>query len=184
MIDKSKIWAGICSTGLFMLALVTALTCMHAHAASGKDGQFLNELADGWRLVQTPNPLGGPEAVSIMHTADPSRSDLDFVGLMIRCDRGMPQLAIVLLRAFPIRARPRVTLGERDDAREVEATIGPPGTTVILPGDPKTLFGRSWSAEGDFFMRVVDGPATISGVVALAGVQSALPALIASCPRS
>src|SRR5262245_14711786 len=37
-----------------------------------------------WRLVRTPDPRGGSEAVSIMQTADVSRSDIDFAGVMLR----------------------------------------------------------------------------------------------------
>src|SRR5437899_1091146 len=39
----------------------------------------------GWRLVRTPNPRGGADAVSIMRTADSSRSDIDLAGMAVRC---------------------------------------------------------------------------------------------------
>jgi hypothetical protein len=59
-----------------------------------------------WRLVRTPNPRGGPDAVSVMQTPDPSRSDIDLAGLMLRCsDRGF-EVLIVLLHPFsrvPVR---------------------------------------------------------------------------------
>ena len=38
--------------------------------------------------MRTRNPHGGADAVSIMHTADTSKSDLDLAGLMIRCREG------------------------------------------------------------------------------------------------
>src|SRR5208282_1565839 len=38
--------------------------------------QALGPGAGTWRLVRTPNPTGGPQAVSIMQTADIARSDL------------------------------------------------------------------------------------------------------------
>ena len=38
-----------------------------------------------WRLVRTPNPQGGKEAISIMRGAELSGSDPDFAGLMLRC---------------------------------------------------------------------------------------------------
>jgi hypothetical protein len=43
------------------------------------------ESMGGWHLVRTRNPYGGADAISIMRTADASRSDLDLAGLMIRC---------------------------------------------------------------------------------------------------
>jgi hypothetical protein len=41
--------------------------------------------AGTWRLVRTPNPRGGPDAVSIMQTADSARSDIDLLESTLRC---------------------------------------------------------------------------------------------------
>jgi hypothetical protein len=38
-----------------------------------------------WRLVRASDPRGGPDAVSTMQTADAARSDIDLVGLTLRC---------------------------------------------------------------------------------------------------
>jgi hypothetical protein len=138
--------------------------------------------AGAWRLVRTPNPRGGPDAVSVMHTADPSRSDLDFAGLMIRCSQEGSELAIVLLNPFPLQARPHVTFGKPGRETQLQATIGAPGTTVVLKGDPKSILGEAWSAEGDLSVRVTDGPKSISGVVPLGGIQPAFAQLKANCP--
>src|SRR2546423_8415413 len=40
---------------------------------------------DFWRMIRTPAPRGGPEAVAIMRTADTAQSDPDLAGLIIRC---------------------------------------------------------------------------------------------------
>jgi hypothetical protein len=143
-----------------------------------------DEPARAWRLVHTPNPSGGPDAVSIMHTADTSRSDLELAGLMIRCNGNRAELAIILLRPFPLRARPLVKLGKPGEEKQFEATVSPPGTAVILPGDPKTIVGQPWQSESELFVRVIDGQTAISGVVALPGLQSAFDQLMANCPRS
>ena len=116
-----------------------------------------------------------------MRTADTSRSDLDLAGLMIRCNSGHAELAIVLLRAFPLRANPLVTFGQAGHVRQFKAAIGAPGTAVVISGDPKSNIGDAWQSEADLFIRVVDGPTSVSGVVALAGLQSAFEALMASC---
>ena len=137
-----------------------------------------------WRLVHTPNPSGGRDALSIMHTADTSRSDLELAGLMIRCSGSRAELAIIVLRPFPLRARLRVQLGKSGNETQFEATVGPPGTAVIVPGDPKTIVGQAWQNESELFVRVVDGQTAISGVVALPGLQSAFDQLMANCPRS
>jgi hypothetical protein len=135
-----------------------------------------------WRLVSTPNPRGGANAVSIMHTADTSRSDLDLAGLMIRCNGDRTELAVVVLTPFSLRARPRVALGSPPRQQQFDATIGPPGTAIVLPGDPKALLGEAWTAESDLSIRVTDGTNTFSGVVPLAGIQSASVQLKANCP--
>ena len=53
-----------------------------SHSDVGGSGQR-NALPGAWRLVRTSNPSGGRDAVSIMHTADIARSDVDFAGLML-----------------------------------------------------------------------------------------------------
>ena len=134
--------------------------------------------------MRTSNPRGGPDAVSIMHTADTSRSDLDLAGLMIRCSsNGRAEAVVVLIRPFPLRARPRVVFGKKPGTEtEVEATVGLPGTAVVLPMDAATLVRGSWQALNDLFIRVDSGQDTIRGVVILSGLQAAFNELVASCP--
>ena len=165
----STLRLGLSFVGLLILASVGASAWKRANAVTAAAEQSPAELTGGWRLVRTPNPRGGPDAVSVMHTADTSRSDLNLAGLMIRCKDGRSELAIVLLNAFPLRARPRVVFGNPGPETQFEATIGPPGTAVVLPGDPKVIIGRAQSAGDELFIRVIEGPTTVSGVVPLAG---------------
>jgi hypothetical protein len=171
---------------IFGLVMVAASAVNAANSgANNVDGaeQPLNsELAGGWHFVRTPNPHGGADAISVMHTADTSRSDLDLAGLMIRCRKGGTEVLIVLLRAFPLRARPHVVFGNPGNEARFEATIAPPGTVVLLPGDATALVNGPWQIEGELFIRVDDGQTTIHGVIALAGLQSAFKVLMASCP--
>jgi hypothetical protein len=151
-------------------------------AASG-ERSVSSELTGGWRLLRTPNPDGGPDAVSIMHTADVSRSDLDLAGLMIRCNENGTSAYIILMRAFPFRARPQVLFGKSGNETQVEATIAPPGTAILLPGDATSFVNETWQAQDDLFVRVDNGRIKIHGVVALAGVQASFRVLLASCPH-
>ena len=114
-----------------------------------------SELAGGWRLVRTHNPNGGADAISIMHTADTSRSDLDLAGLMIRCSETSAEVVIVLLPALPFRARPHVTFGKPGNETQFEATVAPPGTAVLLPRDATTLVSGPWQALEDLFIRIM-----------------------------
>src|SRR5262249_16560991 len=66
--------------------------------------------AGTWRLVRTPNPRGGPDAVSIMQTADAARSDIDLAGLTLRCSDTGFDVIVVFLKPFPPRTHPKVKL--------------------------------------------------------------------------
>jgi len=171
--------------GLFILTIAAASAAIgaitDAARADGAAPPSGSELAGGWRLVHTPNPHGGPDAISIMHTADTSRSDLDLAGLMIRCNGGGTEVVVVLLRMFPLRARPHVLLGEPGHETRFETTIAAPGTAVLLPGDGKFLVSGSWQIQNDLFIRINDDQTTVAGVVALAGLQAAFKVLVANC---
>jgi hypothetical protein len=140
-----------------------------------------SELSGGWRLVRTPNPNGGADAISIMRPADTSRSDLDLAGLMIRCSESGAEVVIVLLPALPFRTRPHVTIGRPGNETEFQATVAPPGTVVLLPKEVTTLLSGPWQTLEDLFIRIDDGQSTIRGVVKLAGLEAAFNELQASC---
>ena len=96
--------------------------------AGGAQPTLVSELAGGWHLVRTHNPNGGADAISIMHTADTSRSDLDLVGLMIRCSETSAEVVIIILPALPFRSRPHVSFGKPGNETQFDATVAPPGT--------------------------------------------------------
>jgi hypothetical protein len=140
-----------------------------------------SEWMGAWRLVRTRNPRGA-DAVSIMHTADVSRSDLDFAGLMIRCGNSAPEVVIVLVRPFPMRAGAQVVFGDQGRETRFEATVVPPGTAVLLPMGATVLASGAWQGLTDLFVRVDSGQTTIRGVVTLVGLRSAFRTLLANCP--
>ena len=150
--------------------------------ADGAERPLSSALAGGWHFVRTPNPHAGADAISIMHTADTSRSDLDLAGLMIRCREGGTEVLVVFIRTFPLRARPHVVFGKPGNETQFEAKVAPPGTAILLPGDATTLVIGSWRAQNELFIRVDDGQTTIRGVVALAGLQAAFKVLHGELP--
>jgi hypothetical protein len=170
---------------IFIIVIATGSAALAANPDTSRAGgaeRLLNsELAGGWHFVRTPNPHGGNDAISIMHTAEMSRSDLDLAGLMIRCREGGTEAVIVLIRSFLFRARPRVVFGKPGNESRFEATVVPPGTAILLPGDATTLVYGAWLARSDLSIQVDNGPTTIRGVVALAGLQAAFKVLLASC---
>jgi hypothetical protein len=172
--------------GIFLLAIAGACCAKVPEsrlATEGNQGKpSSSKLIGGWHLVRTPNPQGGADAVSIMHTADISKSDLDLAGLMVRCRDGGTEAVIVLLRSFPVRAHPHVIFGKPGNAVQVEATVAPPGTIILVPGDAATLVNGPWQALHDLLIQVSDGKSKIRGVVPLAGLQATFKILVASCP--
>ncbi len=160
------------------VALVAASTARPAGAAEQRRN---SELTGGWQFVRTSNPRGDADAISIMHTADTSRSDLDLAGLMIRCSDGRPEAVIVLIRPLPLRARPHVVFGKPGNEIQLEATVALPGTAIVVP-DATALVTGPWQGQNDLFIRVDDGQDTTHGVVVLAGLEAAFRELLASCP--
>jgi hypothetical protein len=150
-------------------------------SVGGAERPRISELPGGWHLVRTPNPNGGTDVISIMHPADTSRSDLDFVGLIIRCNETGTEVVIVLLSTLSFRTRPHVTFGKPGNEIQYEAKVAPPGTVVVLPSDAANFVSGSWHALGDLFVRVDDGQSTIRGVVKFAGLEAAFKTLQASC---
>jgi hypothetical protein len=138
---------------------------------------------EGWRLVRTPNPAGGKDAVSITHTPDLLRSDPDLAGLMVRCGETGNEVLIALISPFPPRARPQVVLGGPGGTR-LEAKVVPPTALLLLPGEATALASGPWQSLAELSVQVMDDATTISGVVPLKGLGAALQVLTASCPAN
>jgi hypothetical protein len=171
--------------GILALIIATAPSLHAANSATNRTGSMgrlsSTELTGGWHLVRTPNPQGGPDAISIMHTADTSRSDLDLAGLMIRCRTPSAEVLIVLLRSFPLRARPHVVVGKPGNEIDFETTIAPPGTAVLFPRDVMSLISGPWQTMSDLSIQINIGQSTIRGVVELTGLKEAFKELMANC---
>jgi hypothetical protein len=137
---------------------------------------------DAWRLVRTPDPAGGRDAVSITRTADVSKSDLEFAGLMLRCGERSVEVLIVSVRAFPPRARPNVKLVAGSSNVELTASVVPPDVLLLLPGDATALATGPWLASTELAVTVQDEQGPIRGFVPLTGLGHALALLKSNCP--
>jgi hypothetical protein len=147
----------------------------------------LGAAAGTWRLVRTPNPSGGPDAVSIMQTADTAKSDFDLAGLALRCQDGGIEVLVVLVGALSLRAHPKVVVSAAGKTADFSATIVPPGASLLLPQVASELASGPWAVAGEVAIRIEPGliegaPSLIRGVVPLSGLGSALPTLLANCP--
>jgi hypothetical protein len=133
-----------------------------------------------WPLVRTPSPAGGADAVSIMQTADVAKSDIDLAGLMVRCGERNTETLVVLVRPFPPRAHPKVTVAAGGTSREFTATVVPPGAALLLPPEAAVLAAGPWQSAAELALQV-DDEHPIRGVISLQGLGPAYRMLTASC---
>jgi hypothetical protein len=143
--------------------------------------------AGTWRLVRTPNPAGGPDAVSIIQIADTAKSDLDLAGLALRCRDGGFEVIVVLVGTLSARAHPKVAIDAAGTTVDFIATTVPPGASLLLPPAASALASGPWTAIGELGVRIeteqTDGTVgLIRGVIPVVGLREALPSLLASCP--
>jgi hypothetical protein len=157
--------------------------CYDGAEAGSSDDRARQRVDDsgGWRLVRTPNPAGGPDAISIMHAAGASGSDIDFAGLMFRCQGGAIEMAIVLTRPLPPGATPQVTIGAGATTAKFAANVAPPGVLVLLPPAATVLADNHARDASELAIGVANGQDAVHGVIPLAGLGTALQALRSSC---
>jgi hypothetical protein len=159
------------------------LRCLQDLARHDGKKAPLRTSQDPWRLVRTPDPRGGHEAVSITRPADTLRSDPDFVGLMIRCGETTDiEVLVALLRPLSLRAHPNIVIAYGGDQTVLPASVAPPGALILLPGDAASLANGPWRNTKELEIAVEDPTTIIRGVVPLDGLGSALVNLLASCP--
>lgn len=130
-----------------------------------------------WRLVRTPNPRGGKEAVSIMRTGELANSDPEFAGLMVRCGDADIEVLLVLVKPIPFRAKPRVSIG----GARFDSTVAPPGSAILLPAEVGVLARQSWPSLPRLAVEVDESGTITKGTVGLDDFDVALKALDAAC---
>jgi hypothetical protein len=135
-----------------------------------------------WHLFRSANPQGGPDAVSMIHTADTGRSDLDLAGLMLRCDEKGVDLVIVVVTPFPPRARPSVTISANGKEWRFDASIVPPGAELLLPTEAMSLARGAWQSARELAVKVSSPEQSFGGVILIDGLAGALSTLVTKCP--
>lgn len=134
-----------------------------------------------WRLLRTINPRGGSDAISITHVADPNQSDLDLVGLMLRCADTGVEVLIVVVQPFRLQDRPSVSFNFAGKSVGFEATVVPPGMMILLPGEAGRLATGSWQSLSELAVKIDNAQVTIRGIIPISGLPSALQLLMATC---
>lgn len=137
---------------------------------------------DKWRLVRIPNPQGEKDAISVTHASEPSSSDTDFAGLMLRCGDLEIEVLIAVIGPFPLHDRPQVTLVSGGLSYRFGATVVPPGALVLLPPEAINIARSTWPSIGEISVSIESPPrALVKGVVRLDGFRNALRTLMANC---
>jgi hypothetical protein len=117
-----------------------------------------------------------------MHTADPSQSDIDLAGLMLRCSDTGFDVLIVFLKPFPPRRQPKVKLTTSGVTVRFDATVIAPGAAISLPAEAATLVNGSWQSSSELVIEVDDDRNAVRAVVSLVGLGPALSLLTSNCP--
>ena len=138
--------------------------------------------AGPWRLIRSPNPRGGADAVAVMRTADMAQSDLGFAGLMLRCGENAVEIVVVMTEPFPPRSRARVKILAGGQELQFDASVVPPFSALALPPEVTVLADGVWQSLPRLSIEVDHDHTPIHGTVALTGLGSALALLRSSCP--
>jgi hypothetical protein len=159
------------------------LDCIKGTApGTTKRSQPLPPSIGDWRWVRTPDPRGGPDAISIMHTADMSRSDAGLAGLMLRCAQDGIEALVIVVAPLPPRAHARIRFGSPDKQQLLDAEVIPPFTALRLPREAPSIAAALEASGANALAIDVDGKdGPIQGTVALAGLRPALEGLSANC---
>jgi hypothetical protein len=180
---------GLSRTTLFVstlfpawLAAMVLAACIMLQAGLALAVESANDMAGGWRLLRSPNPQGGPDAISVSHTADVTKSDLDLAGMMLKCSEHGPEIAIVVVEPFSPRARPEVTIGASGQEWHFGASVGPPGAQLILPPEAAQLAMGRWQRATELSIQVKSGERSFAGVIPIADLATAFATLLANCP--
>lgn len=144
-------------------------------------GTRTTQLPGGWRLVRTPNPAGGPEAVSVLHAADSSGSDIAFAGLTIRCGQPDTEVLLILLNPLVRGSQYRILTKSGSAQTQFEAKAVQGGEVLLLPHGATDLANGSWQTEPELSVDIAT-PSPIHGSLPLAGLPSAMQALSQNCP--
>jgi hypothetical protein len=144
-------------------------------------GTRTSQLTGGWRLVRTPDPGGGPEAVAVLHTASASGSDVRFAGLTFRCGHAGIETLLILLVPLVRGAQYDVLLKSSSTEAHFRAEAVQGGEALLLPQGAAALTGEAWQKTSDLVVDIaVSSP--IHGVVPLAGLSGAMQTLTQNCP--
>lgn len=165
--------------------LVTTITLVLNFAASRPAPRRHDIVAPvAWREHALADARGGAAFPALMQTADSARSELDFVGMMIRCQKGRLEPLLIILDPLPPRSEVSVDLATAGKRESYKAALIPTGAGVAVAADLEARLMADWADEPDLEIAIHARERTINGVVALRGLTAALSPFALRCKMS
>jgi hypothetical protein len=138
-----------------------------------------------WQVRRTPNPAGGPDAISISKISNVIPADQNIAGIMLRCGEGATtEVVVVLVTALPARSHPKVTVTAGTTTTEFTATVVTPGTLVLLPEKASALLEDTWQAVPELAVSIMDGHRSLQDIIPLNDISTAIATLQSNCPKA
>lgn len=106
---------------------------------------------------------GGATFPALMQTADSARSDLDVVGMMIRCQKGRLEPLLIILDPLPPRSEATIDLSTAGKRESFKAALIPTGAGVAVAIDAETRLMAEWAEEPDVEIAIHARERTIRG---------------------
>jgi hypothetical protein len=142
-------------------------------------------VSGSWQLARTPNPSGGPDSISITKITNPTPSEQDVTGLMLRCAEGASTNVLIVLAApLPPRSHPKVTVVAGATTTEFIATVVTPGALVLLPEKASALIENAWQSVPELAVAVADNNRALRGVIPVEDIGNATRELQSNCPKA
>jgi hypothetical protein len=138
--------------------------------------------AGTWQLARTPNP-GGPDSISITKITNPTSSEQNIAGLMLRCAEGATTNVLIVLAApLRLRAHPKVIVLAGATTTEFIASVVAPGSLVLLPEKASALIEKTWQSVPDLTVSISDNNRVLRGEIPLEDLSKAMQELQSNCP--
>ena len=138
-----------------------------------------------WQLARTPNPSGGRDSISITKITNPTPSEQDVAGLMLRCAEGATTNVLIVLAApLPLRAHPKVIVAAGATTTEFIASVVPPGALVLLPEKASALVEKTWPSVPELAVSITDNNRALRGVIPIKDLSNAMQELQSNCPKA
>lgn len=138
-----------------------------------------------WQLAHTPNPSGGPDSVSMTKIVNPTRSEQDIAGLMLRCAEGASTNVLAVLGApLPLHAHPKVIVVAGATTTGFIANVVPPGFLVLLPEKASALVENTWQSVPELAVSITDHNRALRGLIPIEDISSAMQELQSNCRKA